>query len=136
MTRTRRTTVIGSFLVLAGVAIAAQAPPPPAPRDPQREVAMSVADGFTLAAVGDCIAARPVSQTQDPTGRQAHSRRRFGVQQPKPRNRSLADAGRAPGGIRRRLDHRAPSVAQDLQAIGFDVMSRANNHATDWGLEA
>ena len=29
----------------------------------------------------------------------------------------------------------APSVAQDLKAIGFDVMSRANNHATDWGLE-
>ena len=62
MTRTRRTTVIGSFLVLAGVAIAAQQPPP-APRDPQRELAMSVADGFTLAAVGDCIIARPVSQT-------------------------------------------------------------------------
>ena len=29
----------------------------------------------------------------------------------------------------------APSVAKDLKAIGFDVMSRANNHATDWGLE-
>ena len=29
----------------------------------------------------------------------------------------------------------APSVAQDLKSIGFDVMSRANNHATDWGLE-
>ena len=62
MTRTRRTTVVGSFLVLAGVAIAAQQPPP-VPRDPQRELAMSVADGFTLAAVGDCIIARPVSQT-------------------------------------------------------------------------
>src|SRR2546430_1412092 len=29
----------------------------------------------------------------------------------------------------------APAVAKDLKAIGFDVMSRANNHATDWGLE-
>src|SRR5205823_12807599 len=28
-----------------------------------------------------------------------------------------------------------PAVASDLKAIGFDVMSRANNHATDWGLE-
>ena len=28
-----------------------------------------------------------------------------------------------------------PAVAKDLKAIGFDVMSRANNHATDWGLE-
>ena len=28
-----------------------------------------------------------------------------------------------------------PAVARDLKTIGFDVMSRANNHATDWGLE-
>src|SRR6185312_13199598 len=63
MTGTRRRTVIGSFFAFAGVAIAAQQPPTPAPRDPQRELAMSVADGFTLAAVGDCIIARPVSQT-------------------------------------------------------------------------
>src|ERR671921_229256 len=28
-----------------------------------------------------------------------------------------------------------PLVAKDLKTIGFDVMSRANNHATDWGLE-
>jgi hypothetical protein len=58
MTRTRRTTVIGSFLVRPRPKTADAAP-----RDPQRELAMSVADGFTLAAVGDCIIARPVSQT-------------------------------------------------------------------------
>jgi Putative enzyme of poly-gamma-glutamate biosynthesis (capsule formation) len=28
-----------------------------------------------------------------------------------------------------------PGVARDLKSIGFDIMSRANNHATDWGLE-
>src|SRR5205085_449408 len=40
-----------------------QAAQKPAVRDPQRELATSIADGFTLAAVGDCIIARPVSQT-------------------------------------------------------------------------
>src|SRR5258708_39127918 len=59
----RRARLIGFVLVLASAAIAAQQPPAPAPRDPQRELTMSVADGFTLAAVGDCIIARPVSQT-------------------------------------------------------------------------
>src|SRR4029077_17584835 len=56
--------LIGSVVALTSAAIFAQQPPAPAPpRDPQRELAMSVADGFTLAAVGDCIIARPVSQT-------------------------------------------------------------------------
>ena len=48
-------------LVLTATSLmaAAQEPTPkPAPRDPQRELATSVADGFTVAAVGDCIIAR------------------------------------------------------------------------------
>ena len=56
--------MIGSVFVLAGAVIAAQQSTAPAPRDPQRELTMSVADGFTLAAVGDNIIARPVSQTR------------------------------------------------------------------------
>src|SRR5581483_6839966 len=28
-----------------------------------------------------------------------------------------------------------PRVANDLAAMGFGLMSRANNHALDWGLE-
>lgn len=28
----------------------------------------------------------------------------------------------------------APEVAKDLKVIGFDAMTRANNHATDWGV--
>jgi poly-gamma-glutamate capsule biosynthesis protein CapA/YwtB (metallophosphatase superfamily) len=136
MTRTRRTTVVGSFLVLAGVAIAAQQPPP-APRDPQRELATNVADGFTLAAVGDCIIARPVSQTPGfgPVARLIHDAdSAFGNFEG-----TALDLSRTPavpqaefGGV---WIIGAPSVAQDLKTIGFDVMSRANNHATDWGLE-
>src|ERR1700674_3129041 len=70
----RRTPLIGSVLVLAGAVILAQQSPAPAPRDPQRELMMSVADGFTVAAVGDNIIARPVSQTPGfaPVGKIIH----------------------------------------------------------------
>ena len=47
----RRGWLIGSLIVLWLAVLSAQAPP----RDAQRELATSVADGFTVAAVGDCI---------------------------------------------------------------------------------
>src|ERR1043165_1196105 len=114
-----RTTLLGSLLCLTGVVMLAQQPPDQIPRDPQRELAMSVADGFTVAAVGDCIIARPVSQTPGfaPVARIVH------------------DADVAFGNFEGMGIIGAPAVAKDLKAIGFDVMSRANNHATDWGLE-
>ncbi len=28
-----------------------------------------------------------------------------------------------------------PAVADDLKAMGFDIVGRANNHSQDWGLE-
>jgi poly-gamma-glutamate synthesis protein (capsule biosynthesis protein) len=134
---THRTLMAGAVLVLAGTGIVARQPPVPAPRDPQRELAMSVADGFTLAAVGDCIIARPVSQTPGfaPVGRIIHDAdSAFGNFEG-----TAIDLSRTPavpqaefGGV---WIIGSPSVAKDLKAIGFDVMSRANNHATDWGLE-
>src|SRR5947209_19871752 len=60
----RRLRLVVSTLAVATVAVgAAQQAPSPSPRDPQRELTMNVADGFTVAAVGDNIIARPVSQT-------------------------------------------------------------------------
>ena len=133
MTRTRRTPLLGSLLVLAGAVIVAQQPAAPAPRDPQRELTMSVADGFTLAAVGDCIVARPVSQTPGlaPVGKIIHDAdAAFGNFEG-----TAIDLSRTPavpqaefGGV---WIIGSPSVAKDLKAMGFDVMSRANNHATD-----
>src|SRR5437763_12154974 len=135
-----RVRLLGSILALGAVAVvAAQQQPqqPPAPRDAQRELAMSVADGFTLATVGDNIIARPVSQTPGfaPVGkiiRDADAA--FGHFEG-----TAIDLTRTPavpqaefGGV---WIIGTPAVASDLKAIGFDVMSRANNHATDWGLE-
>src|SRR5213593_3358606 len=130
----RRTPLVGSVLLLAGVVIVAQQPPAPAPRDPQRELTMSVADGFTVAAVGDCIIARPASQTPGfaPVGKIIHDAdSAFGNFAG-----TAIDLTRTPavpqaefGGV---WIIGTPLVAKDLKSIGFDVMSRANNHATDW----
>ena len=132
----RRAPLVGLAFALAGAVIIAQQPPT-APRDPQRELTMSVADGFTVAAVGDCIIARPVSQTPGFASvgkliRDADSA--FGNFEG-----TAIDLSRTPavpqaefGGV---WIIGAPAVARDLKSIGFDIMSRANNHATDWGLE-
>src|SRR5256885_12087129 len=98
---------------------------------------MNVADGFTVAAVGDNIIARPVSQTPGfaPVGKIIHDAdAAFGNFEG-----TAIDLTRTPavpqaefGGV---WIIGTPLVAKDLKSIGFDVMSRANNHATDWGLE-
>jgi poly-gamma-glutamate capsule biosynthesis protein CapA/YwtB (metallophosphatase superfamily) len=133
----RRVRLLGSLLLLGGIAVAAAQQTPPPARDPQRELMMSIADGFTLAAVGDNIIARPVSHTPGfpPVGRIVRDADvAFGNFEG-----TAIDLTRTPavpqaefGGV---WIIGSPSVATDLKAIGFDVMSRANNHATDWGLE-
>src|SRR6266571_1472603 len=136
MTRRRLATLCG--LLLAGVLVhAQQSPPKPAPRDPQRELATSVADGFTVAAVGDCIIARPVSQTPGfaPVGKLIHDADvAFGNFEG-----TALDLTRTPASPQAEFGGvwiiGTPAVAKDLKAIGFDVMSRANNHATDWGVD-
>src|SRR5581483_6313767 len=125
------------LLVTCASAVVAARQTAPAPRDAQRELLTSVADGFTVAAVGDNIIARPVSQTPSfaPVARLVHDADvAFGNFEG-----TAIDLSRTPavpqaefGGV---WIIGSPLVAKDLKAIGFDVMSRANNHATDWGLE-
>jgi poly-gamma-glutamate synthesis protein (capsule biosynthesis protein) len=133
-----RAALVGCVLSLTGVlALAQQAPPGAEARDPRRELAMSAADGFTVAAVGDCIIVRPVSQTPGfaPVGKIVHDADvAFGNFEGTALDlsRTTAIPQAEFGGV---WIIGSPAVAKDLKAIGFDVMSRANNHATDWGLE-
>lgn len=108
-------------------------------RPPEAELQMSIQDGFTLATVGDCIIARPLSQVRDP---------RFTAL-----IQILRDADAAFGNCETSfIDIRQfkgspqaetgewyliapPDTAKDLKLMGFDLMSRANNHVMDWGLE-
>src|SRR3989442_1529342 len=139
--------VLAAGSTLAGAPESAPAPvKPPSQffdprRPPERELLTGIADGFTLAAVGDCIISRPLSPML------AHDAGFAAVV------KVLRDADAAFGNFETSaIDIRAfkgspqawsgdwalvapPEVARDLKALGFDLLSRANNHALDWGLE-
>lgn len=111
-----------------------------AERPLERELEMSVKDGFTLSAVGDCIITRPLSPYLDDEG----FARIIGVLRDGDvvygnLETSLIDIDRFGGyphsweGDYPLISH--PAVAEDLARLGFDIMSRANNHALDWGIE-
>jgi poly-gamma-glutamate capsule biosynthesis protein CapA/YwtB (metallophosphatase superfamily) len=98
----------------------------------------TIANGFTLAAVGDLIINQPESNLADPRFQAAIDVLRH------------ADAGFANFegtsiDIRRFHGYPAaenggqwlidsPSVPADLKRMGIDIVSRANNHSTDWGV--
>jgi poly-gamma-glutamate synthesis protein (capsule biosynthesis protein) len=105
------------------------------------ELQTSVPDGFTVTAVGDLIISRPLSQiaAREPGFKSVLKILRQGD----------VLCGNMETPI---LDLRAfwgypysyagdwtlsalPSVAGDLKKMGFDMVSRANNHAEDWGIE-
>ena len=110
-------------------------------RPPAQELETRVPDGFTLAAVGDLITTRPLAQTlpADPDfaaivrilqGADAA----FGNFETTAIELSRFAGQSYPG----RDDWplvALPRVAQDLRALGFDLVSRANNHAMDYGIE-
>ena len=106
---------------------------------PERDLAITVTDGFTLAAVGDCIISRPLTQLAATDAgfaavvdrlRTAHAT--FGNLET-----SITDAdarGVVPMGVPEDWTVRGePAVAADLRSMGFDLVGRANNHSTDWG---
>jgi poly-gamma-glutamate capsule biosynthesis protein CapA/YwtB (metallophosphatase superfamily) len=117
----------------------------PDPFDPRRppaaELEMSVPDGFTLAAVGDCIISRPLSQKRasDAPFDEAvevlqGADATFGnLETPILDVRYFEghpDSGEEDWGLTA-----LPAVAEDLKRMGFDLLSRANNHVLDWGIE-
>ena len=111
------------------------------PRRPlEAELVTRVPDGFTLTAVGDCIMTRPLSTWLGDPGFAAiidvlgRGHVRYGNCEI-----SIVDLPRFKG-----YPHSlegdypmmaTPAVAADLAHLGFTVMSRANNHALDWGVE-
>jgi hypothetical protein len=146
--------VVVSLIILAAVA-AGQSPAAPSIADPQikdaskfdakrplaRELETNVPDGFTLVTVGDCIISRSLLQyaANDEGFRKVveilkradvtygnmetsilDMRHFTGYPYPGPEDVTLVAT---------------PEVAKDLAQMGFDLVSRANNHALDWGVE-
>jgi hypothetical protein len=98
-----------------------------------------VVDGFALAAVGDCIIRRPLSQDapRDPGFAAVIKLLRgadvtYGNMEISivdlPKSRFAPNPGPDDWSMAA-----APAVAKDLKSMGFSVLSRANNHALDWG---
>ncbi len=105
------------------------------------EMRTDVPDGFTMGAVGDLIISRPLSQ----------------YAQRLPPFKALLDVLQSSDALYGNLEttlfdarhftgapyswdgdwtnSSVPAVARDLKLMGFGIVSRANNHSLDWGLE-
>jgi poly-gamma-glutamate capsule biosynthesis protein CapA/YwtB (metallophosphatase superfamily) len=105
-----------------------------------RELAAMIADGFTLAAVGDCIVSHPIAPmlAREPGVAGVVDLLRGASLAFGNLETSIFDARRS-AVAPRSVDDWAlvahPRAARDLATLGFGLMSRANNHAMDWGAE-
>ena len=110
-------------------------------RPPETELLVGVDDGFTLAAVGDCIISRPLSamlKSDEAFAAIARVVREtsatFGnLETPVVDVRTTR--GDPEGGSDDWTLTADPGVVADLKTLGFDLLARANNHALDWGIE-
>ncbi|TIU80398.1 MAG: CapA family protein [Mesorhizobium sp.] len=101
-------------------------------------IATNVADGFTMAAVGDLLFARPVTKGYHPG--LADVLRIFdkadvifgnletNILDVQSKGSPQAEYGGA-------YCISAPELGPDLKTMGFNMLSRANNHTLDWGVE-
>jgi poly-gamma-glutamate synthesis protein (capsule biosynthesis protein) len=96
-------------------------------------------DGFTLAAVGDLIYLRPMLATMERNSPELLKLLRgadvtFGNFETTAVDlKTFKGAPQAESGGTWMLAD--PRVIADIKAMGFDILSHANNHATDWGVE-
>ena len=109
-------------------------------RPPSAELQLSIRDGFTLAAVGDCIISRPLSQKRasdagfdDVVNILSGADATFGNLETSILDvrtfEGFPDSGADDWGL-----ISLPAVAEDLAKMGFDLFARANNHSLDWGV--
>ncbi len=112
--------------------------PNPDRQIPDHPVPASVPNGFSVIAVGDLIMAHPA-----PTGSDAGFARvrkliqgadvAFGNLEGTlvdPGTQDVWVAAQTGGGD----EWGPPSLAMDIKRMGFDLLSHANNHTTDWGI--
>src|SRR3989442_8588715 len=130
---------LSAALPPADVTAQAQRPAPAPARDSSRArtLALGVSEGFTLAAVGDMIETHPVSTRAglaDLVALIQGASVAFGNFES-----SAIDIRTFPGypqaefgGLWVRSE---PEGAKDVKAMGFDLVARATNHSTDWGVE-
>ena len=100
--------------------------------------ATNVADGFTMVAVGDIIASRPMTKGNDGIDAIIKILREadvtFGNME-----MNIFDILNFKGSPQAEYGGAyhisVPELGPDLKAMGFNLMGRANNHSLDWGVE-
>ena len=132
--------VIAGLLALVAppVALAEPAPPPSDPAaflgDPPKLA--SIKGRFTVVSVGDVMLGRPQAANPDPEFQKVVAMIRaagvaIGNQEGEAFDTSVLTHGSTgPGGL-----IASPAMAADYRAMGFDMMSVANNHSVDWGVD-
>lgn len=135
--------------LLAGVGSAAGQVNPPVPDtvesdlppdpDSARALDMTVEPGFSVAAVGDLIVARPISHRDDARFEEMLEILRRPTVTTGNMEESLVDIRSFDGHPQAEYGGTwllgVPGVAADLRLMGFDMLARANNHTTDLGVE-
>jgi poly-gamma-glutamate capsule biosynthesis protein CapA/YwtB (metallophosphatase superfamily) len=110
-------------------------------RPPAAELVLRVPEGFTVTAVGDLIISRPLRQeaARLPGFKAVLERLKRGDVLYGNMESTIFDVRHFTGaGYSYEGDWTnasLPEVAQDLRQMGFDLVSRANNHVMDWGVE-
>ncbi len=105
------------------------------------EMQASVPDGFTVASVGDMIISRPLSQyaARMPAFDAVLERLKKADVAYGNMETTIFDSRTFKGSPYTWegdwTNSSVPEAARDLRKMGFDIVSRANNHALDWGLE-
>ena len=125
-------------ILVATPAVIGSAQRPAAPHD-TTGLRLGVPNGFSLASVGDLIQTHPVSPARTPglaevIARIGGATVTFGnFESTAIDMRTFRGYPQAEfGGLWVRSE---PEVVPDLKTMGFDLVARANNHSTDWGLE-
>ncbi|TIP18344.1 CapA family protein [Mesorhizobium sp.] len=102
-------------------------------------IATNVADGFTMVAVGDLIASRPLTKGNHPGFDDivkilGDADATFGNMETLIFDiRSFKGSPQAEYGGAYHIS--VPELGPDLRSMGFNLVSRANNHSLDWGVE-
>ena len=104
--------------------------------DHARDIQTTLDGAFAIAAVGDVVALRPTADLEVPEVQKVYSLLReadvaFGNLEQTiadPANVAAENDGRLFQALAR------PAIADDLRAVGFDLMNFANNHTTHFGI--
>ncbi len=128
-------TVVGALMLCANPVWAQANRNPPASsikmRDPAGELSMKIRQPFTIAAVGDMIEMQPFSKIQDPSIQNLLRIMRDADVTVANMEATIVDFDTYSGP--RGLNLATREVADDMAAMGIDMVTKANNHTLDGG---